>query len=68
MIVHLPRVRMQRAVAVLLGQGAAANPAPLERVWFDALAEHPEQVDELLWQTNSRRAELAALRRRGVSG
>lgn len=63
MTMHLPRIRYQRAAEVLLGVAAANSRGQLARIWFDALSDCEERIEGMMWETNSRRAEAAAMAR-----
>jgi hypothetical protein len=62
---NLDRMLFQPAISVALGLKAAVGGGQLDRVWFDALARHESQIDELAYSVNAARADAEMMKRRG---
>lgn len=63
---HLPRIRHQKAVAVLLGVAGGNSSKPLARAFFDAIARDEGEVDALEFNTNASRQEAEVLSKYGI--
>lgn len=60
LVLNLPRVRAQRAVAAFQGAAFAASSAALPFDFFDATADSEEQAEDLQFEANAARATARA--------
>lgn len=65
---NLERARLQTAVATAQGIGFALCGGDLGREVFDAIALVPEQVDDLMYETNAARRMAEVLAEHGMGG
>lgn len=49
-----------------MGISAALGAGSLGRGWFDAIATHEKEIDELHWRTNADRREAGVRRKLGM--
>lgn len=65
LVLNLPRVRAQQAVAAFEGAAYARGDAPLPFAFFDALADSEEQAEEMQFEANAARAMSRARQKAG---
>lgn len=66
MVLNVPRVRLQRAMAVAQGTALATSNAPLEEAWGDALACEKAEGEHIVFEANKARMAARAAARRGA--